>query len=96
MKEYARWFYQSKEWRKTRNLFISSQLFICNRCGRPARIVHHVTPITPENIHNPDITLNWDNLEALCIECHNLEHMSSDAVAEGYTFTSAGDIIPKL
>ena len=35
--------------------------------------VHHKIPLTPENINNPDITLNWDNLELLCKDCHETE-----------------------
>ena len=36
--------------------------------------VHHKIPLTPENIYNPEITLNWDNLELLCSSCHSIEH----------------------
>ena len=35
--------------------------------------VHHKIPITPENVNNPQITLNWDNLELLCKTCHDQE-----------------------
>ncbi len=39
-----------------------------------AEIVHHKTFITPENINDVNITLNWDNLIALCREHHSLVH----------------------
>ena len=37
-------------------------------------ICHHKKYITPWDINNPDVTLNMDNLECLCQECHNQEH----------------------
>ncbi|MDR0918710.1 MAG: HNH endonuclease [Oscillospiraceae bacterium] len=46
----------------------------CNACGKLIRgksIVDHIIPITPENNDDPDITLNWDNLQLLCLHCHN-------------------------
>ena len=30
--------------------------------------------LTPENILDPSVTLNFDNLEFLCHDCHNREH----------------------
>lgn len=40
-----------------------------------AVICHHKTYLTPGNINDPDIALSWTNLEALCQDCHNKEHM---------------------
>lgn len=40
----------------------------------PAEIVHHVIPLTPENIKDPTIALSWSNLKAVCRECHAVEH----------------------
>ena len=37
-------------------------------------IVHHKIELTPENIDDPGITLNWDNLELLCRFCHSEVH----------------------
>ena len=52
---------------------------MCERCRskgvlNPAVIVHHKIHVEPETINNPGVTLNWDNLEALCRQCHGLEH----------------------
>ena len=69
--------------------------YICVRCGDIATICHHKTYITPENINDPNVTLNWNNLEALCQTCHNLEHHSGGIVAEGLTFDSKGNLIQK-
>ena len=52
---------------------------LCENClkkgiYKPGVIVHHIDPITPENITNPNITLNFSNLELLCRECHEHQH----------------------
>lgn len=75
MKEYAKSFYKSKAWRNVSKLYMNSKSYVCERCGGVGAICHHKKYITPYNINNPDITLNLDNLECLCQECHNKEHM---------------------
>ena len=40
----------------------------------PAEIVHHKIELTPDNIDNPKITLGFDNLEAVCRDCHASIH----------------------
>ena len=52
---------------------------LCERCLKkgeisPAEEAHHRIKLTPQNINNPDITLNWDNMESLCSKCHKEEH----------------------
>ena len=88
-------FYHSAAWRKLSRAFLLSKYYICERCGKPAEIAHHKRYITPVNIHNPEITLNPDNLEALCMACHNAEHFGTGgATAAGLTFNENGDIVP--
>ena len=74
MKEYARSFYQSKAWRDISRLYMTSKNYVCERCGGVGVICHHKKYITPANIGDLSITLNMDNLECLCRECHNREH----------------------
>jgi 5-methylcytosine-specific restriction endonuclease McrA len=40
----------------------------------PATQVHHKIPLTADNINNPAITLNHDNLMSLCENCHAEQH----------------------
>ena len=96
-KEYAVSFYNSKKWERCRKSYLSKHN-LCERClirGEyvPAKIVHHKTYITESNIHDTDITLNHDNLEALCQECHNYEHLNKD-IELRYTFDKEGNVIP--
>ena len=58
-----------------------------------AKVVHHRTYLTPKNINDPSITLNWDNLEALCQDCHNKEHHRTSSEVR-YKFSANGEIIP--
>lgn len=88
-------FYQSKAWKTTQAAFMASKHGICERCGDPARIVHHKTYITPANINDPAITLSWDNLEALCQTCHTREHFVTDATAPGLMFDSSGNLVKR-
>ena len=41
MKAWAKSFYLSAAWEKTRAAYLMSQDYICERCGQPAKIVHH-------------------------------------------------------
>ena len=94
-KDYAKSFYSSKRWKNTQAAYMASQNYICERCGNMARIVHHIKYITPNNIQDPNITLNWDNLEALCMDCHTREHLGSDSCIDGVSFDQDGNLIYK-
>jgi len=92
--EWARGFYNSKAWEKCRLAFLQSKFFICERCGGPAIVAHHKIYLTPENINDPNITLNFENLEALCETCHSLEHNKKySAVREDVMFDENGDLV---
>ncbi|EJQ56207.1 hypothetical protein IEQ_00181 [Bacillus cereus BAG6X1-2] len=91
--DYAKSFYTSKEWVKCRTGFMQSKHYICERCGNLAVICHHKTYISPKNINNPEITLNWSNLEALCQDCHNKEHHRTSSTTEGLKFDDDGNLV---
>jgi 5-methylcytosine-specific restriction endonuclease McrA len=86
-------FYNSRKWRRLSRAFLASRNYICERCGKPADIAHHKTRLTPANVNNTDISLNAARLEALCLECHNIEHYGAGgAILRGLEFTPEGDI----
>ncbi len=96
MKEFAKNFYNSKVWKDTQKLYKSSKHGICERCGRTHKtmIVHHKIHLNSRNINNPEITLNFDNLELLCIDCHNQEHFKKySPIREGFKFNEQGKLI---
>jgi 5-methylcytosine-specific restriction endonuclease McrA len=92
-KDYARSFYKSRAWQKTQAAYMTSQYYVCENCGGAARIVHHIIYITPSNITDPAVTLDWMNLQALCVDCHNAEHMGAAICAEGLRFNLKGELI---
>ena len=83
MKPYAESFYKSKAWARCRNTYMKSVGYLCEKCmeeGKfvPAEEVHHKIFITPQNINDPSITLNRNNLIALCREHHRQAHSRQD------------------
>lgn len=83
MKEYAKSFYSSKTWQRCRDGYKKSVGGLCERClkqGRytPGVIVHHKVHISPENIDDPNVTLDWRNLELVCRDCHAVEHGAAE------------------
>lgn len=77
-KAWAKWFYNSDPWHRCRDGYIQERIRIdggmCEVCRvKLGYIVHHKITLTPENIRDPDISLNWENLSYECAQCHN-EH----------------------
>ena len=75
-----RQFYKSKQWQLCRESYLASVGRLCEEClkeGRitPAVIVHHKVELTEDNIDCPAVTINPQNLEAVCLDCHNKIHM---------------------
>ena len=100
-KEFAKRFYKSKSWRECRKAYVTNVCGLCERCLEGNKVVageelHHIKHLTPENINDPYISLNWDNLKFLCKTCHNEVHTrfeSSEVIREGLTFDNNGNII---
>ena len=95
MQPWAKSFYLSTRWRETRDYVFNRDLGLCVRCGRPGEIVHHKIHLTAQNINNPSISLNLDNLETLCRECHAIEHQGELATDSGLMFDAEGNLIER-
>lgn len=72
-------FYKSSAWLHTRAAYLEQCNYICERCMEqgvitPAEDVHHIVHLTPANYKNPEVSLNPENLMALCQRCHNEVH----------------------
>ena len=65
-------FYSSIDWRTLSAKYTQDKKYRCERCGKIATEVHHVKPIqTPEGW---EMRLDYNNLELLCLSCHNERH----------------------
>lgn len=78
-RDFAYSFYNSKRWKNTRNAYMKSVSNLCEKCRAaglivPAEIVHHKVHIEPDTINDPNVSLSWDNLQALCRNCHAAVH----------------------
>lgn len=98
MREFAKSFYQSQAWKDTRAAYAASVGLLCEDCLAkglyvPGKVVHHVTPLTPENIRDPKIALAWSNLRLVCQDCHAEEHRQNDG--KRYLIMADGTVAPK-
>lgn len=67
-------FYKSVAWQMAREIKIREANGKCERCGVLGEEVHHKIRLTVQNVMDPNISLNQENLELLCKKCHNAEH----------------------
>lgn len=101
MKDYAAKFYKSNAWKQCRLNYFKSVGGLCEQCLKkglfvPAVIVHHKIHINEVNINNPNITLDHNNLEALCRDCHKQEHpeFGGKKLKKRYIIGKNGEIFP--
>ena len=92
-REFAEAFYHSAAWKRAKRLAMQLHYGVCEKCGRPAKIVHHKIWLTPDNITDHDIALGLDNLMVLCADCHNRIHAKDSSVREGLEFDGAGQLV---
>ncbi len=83
-------FYKSPAWLAARELKIVSVNSLCERCGQIGIEVHHKKRLTVDNVNDSSISLNQDNLELLCRDCHNKEHKR---FSKEVKFDSDGNLI---
>lgn len=72
-------FYNTKAWKRVRAQVKRRDCMLCQDCLAdglitPAEEVHHIVEVTPDNVDDPSITLNPENLVSLCRKCHRKRH----------------------
>ena len=106
-RQFSKQFYDSAQWERVRTGVLMRDRYMCTRCGRPAEEVHHIKHLTPENINDPNVSLNPNNLTSLCRDCHFEEHRNDRArghtrdgreidhreVEEGFMFDENGQLV---
>lgn len=91
--DYSKSFYNSKNWRKLSKYICISRNWTCEECGCYGVQVHHIIEITPDNINDPNITLNESNLQLLCEQCHNSKRKKERDLMDGLKFDEFGNLI---
>ena len=59
-------------------------------------IVHHKCYIDTSNVFDSNITLNFENLELLCLDCHNKEHFEVNDFTKDGMLKEQDDDLMKL
>ncbi len=72
-------FYKSEQWKKFRELMLLQRGMKCEVCGKvivnsKSIHLHHIKELTPSNIQDAMITLNPENVQVVCHNCHNKIH----------------------
>ena len=98
--ESIRKFYSSSAWQMCRESYKKSVGGLCEECYKngiisPADEVHHKIKLTAKNVHDPSISLNPKNLEALCSNCHQARHKKARDKRR-YTIDEYGRVLPKI
>lgn len=93
-------FYRRSAWQAARLAALKRDRFSCQICGQRAQEVHHLIELNENNVNDPDITLNLNNLQSLCHDCHtritNEEHKAGEPDAgKDYFFDANGFLRPR-
>lgn len=72
-------FYHGAAWRRCKQAYMQSVGYLCESClerglYEPAVEVHHITPLTVATVDDPEQSLNFANLRAVCAKCHRELH----------------------
>ena len=93
-KTWAVAFYNSKQWKTARRMALRRDLYCCQLCGARAEEVHHIIELSPYNISDVSVTLNIDNLQSLCHDCHTKITLGGKGdVPDGMVFDSEGYVV---
>ena len=100
--------YKSKAWKDLTKYIWLKQQCLCARCKRPVYkagisdwipedqrvkgIVHHKEYLTDINYIDDSIAYDENNLEGICIDCHNKEHKQNIPIRKDLMFDDNGDI----
>ena len=85
-------FYKSAAWQVARQIKYQEQDGRCERCKHVGEEVHHKIRLNTSNVIDPLVSVNQENLELLCKDCHNKEH---NRFIKEKEFDYDGNLIPK-
>lgn len=86
-------FYHSPMWKRAQRAKRLQARGICEKCGKAGWEVHHIVPLTDENVDDPNVAIGMDNLMLLCTSCHNAMRAPSGGVRSDVSFDAQGNVI---
>lgn len=97
MKDWQKGFYNTISWQRCRDNYVKSVGGLCEKCLSKGiisqgEIVHHKIHLNAQNITIDSISLNPDNLELLCRQCHSDSHTNNPR--KRYSIGADGSVIP--
>jgi 5-methylcytosine-specific restriction endonuclease McrA len=100
-KEWAKALYHSRAWQPIRKQAMIRDGFTCRICGARATEVDHIKELTPDNISDRNISLNINNLQALCHNCHTKKTMEDKGKKisdcdDSFYFDADGQLSPRV
>lgn len=98
--QFSNTFYSSQAWQNCRRAYKSYRGGLCERCltmglYTPGTEVHHKIPLTPDNLADPDVTLNFQNLMLLCDSCHKAVHRELENITRRWSVDADGKIFSR-
>lgn len=100
-REFSKAFYNSNEWKMCKQNYINKMPLnmrgLCEKCYAKGehtlgKELHHKIHLTPNNIHDRNVTLNRENLILLCFDCHQNEH-GNRKQEKSYKFDEYGNLV---
>ena len=93
-------FYTSTAWKACRRAYRDKAGGLCEKCKArgeitAGEIVHHKIHLNADNLNDPDVALNFDNLELLCRACHAEEHPEMYEGTKRYKVDECGKVVAK-
>jgi len=92
---FSKKFYDSKLWKDARRYALHRDGYSCQLCGARATEIHHIIPLAESNINDWNISLNPDNLQSLCYDCHGKVTKGITDVSNEYVFDDTGQVIKR-
>ena len=102
MKDFAARLYSSRAWKDCRQAYRKSVGGLCEVClakglYKPGDMVHHKIHLTPNNINNPAITLDWNNLQLVCRDGHaEIHEKTHEKKWWRFTIDDGGRVSPQV
>ena len=86
--------YNTKRWKKFRRAYFASKNGICEICGAPGEVVHHIEELTLDNYLDPFVVYAEENVQLVCWSCHEKTKTKSGIpIRADIAFDADGNVV---